>query len=148
MDKSVVEKFKFDDIDDLKRKPEIEAKGAVFGFPGGNGKRWMRVRAATSNNPFWRAQSDRILKQLREFELANAPDAMVKEFLAEKFAALLVVDWGNWEIDGVEIPFSAEACFALLMQTDDVYKLINGAVFRDENFRHERAELVLVEGKA
>ncbi len=147
MDKDTITRYTFDDVEEFKRRPEIEAKGAIFGFPGGRKKRWMRVAAATDNNPFWRAERDRIVKHLNDLQTAEAPAEVEKEYLAEKFAKLLVRDWGGWEAAGVEIPFSAEAVFALLMQTDDPYKLLRGVVFDDGKFRNERADLVIAEGK-
>ncbi len=65
--------FEFDDIEDLKRKPGIEAKGTRVGFPAAadGTKRWMRIAAATFNNPYWRAQQDRIIAQINAFAQAN-----------------------------------------------------------------------------
>lgn len=147
MDKDVLSRYKFDDVDEFKRRPELEAKGVLFGFPGGKKKRWMRIAAATENNPFWRAELDRIRKHLNELSAAEAPISVEKEYLAEKIAKLLIRDWGGWEADGVEIPFSTEAAFALLMSTDDIYQRIRGIMFNDANYRTERADLVLAEGK-
>lgn len=139
--------YTFDDIDEMKRRPDIEARGTRVGFPGGKGDRWMQIAAATSANPHWKAQQDRIRAQLKAFDVAKAPDDVVRAYLAEKYATLLVRDWGGWTSKGVPLPFSAEACTALLIQADDAYKIVNGLVWSDENFRAEEVKAVLEEGK-
>ncbi len=140
-------KYEFDDIDTMKRNPAIEAGGTRVGFPGGNGRRWMRIAAATSNNPLWKAHADSIRRQLKAFDLAKAPESEVRSFLAEKYARLLVRDWGEWYSKGVEIPYSPEAVTALLIEADDAYKIVNGMVWDDDNFRAEEVRAVLEEGK-
>jgi hypothetical protein len=72
----------------------------------------------------------------------------VRAYLAGKYASLLVRDWGGWTNAGVPIPFSVEACTALLIQADDAFKIINGMAYRDENFRTEEVKAVIEEGKA
>lgn len=139
--------YQFDDIEDMKRRPDIEARGTRVGFPGGKGDRWMRIAAATNANPYWKAQQDRIHAQVKAFNIAKAPDEEVRAYLAEKYATLLVRDWGGWTSQGVELPFSAEACTALLIQADDAYKIVDGLVWKDENFRAEQVKAVLDEGK-
>lgn len=140
-------KYEFDDIETMKRVPEIEARGTRVGFPGGNGKRWMLIAAATNNNPLWKAHADSIRRHLKALDLAKAPDSVVRSYLAERYAALLVRDWGEWTAGGVEIPYSKEAVAALLVEADDAYKIVHGMVWDDENFRAEQVRAVIEEGK-
>ncbi len=48
----------------------------------------------------------------------------------------------------MKVPFSKEACEALLISADDAYAIVHGMVYKDANFRNEEVEAVLKEGKA
>lgn len=54
--------YEFDNIEDLQRKPEIEAEGVELGL---DGDITLIVRAATDANPAWKAAMPTISKERR-----------------------------------------------------------------------------------
>lgn len=135
--------YSFDGIDELKRNREIEGKtGIRLEFPGG---RWIQVLAATDANPKWVARRDIITRETRRLANAKADDARYREFIVPHLVAGLCIDWGGWKNSGVEIPFSAPACKALLMEADDAYAAIMGVMNDDKNYRANRVEVLVAE---
>ncbi len=132
--------YEFDNIEELQRKPEIESEGTELGLAGGI---TLIVRAASDANPLWRAQSDKIAKEIRRLRNARATNARVKSFLAPKYAQLLVKDWRGVKSKGIEIPYSAEACTAFLLAADDAYAAVDEIVWDTQNFRGERVEAIV-----
>lgn len=137
--------YEFDDIEDAIRRPEIEGKtGTVVQFPR---NRWMRLLAATDANPKWAAQSEEINIELRKLENAKAPAQHVRHYLAGKFAECCVAEWGGWKSKGIDIPLSVEACSALLRSAFDYYNIVYTTVWDTKNFRGQRIQAVIDEGK-
>lgn len=133
----------FDDIDDLQRKPEIEGKeGTLVEFPGG---RWIRVLAASDNNPKWVARRKAIAAGTRRLAGAEANDARYRAFIVPFFAEALVIGWGGWKSKGVELPYTPAACVALLLKADDVYAALSATVYDDKKFRGDKIEVVIAE---
>ena len=132
--------YEFDGIEDLQRKRDIEAEGTELGLPGGI---TLIVRAATDGNPAWRAQSDKVAKELRRLRNARATNERLRAFLAPKYAELLVKDWRGVKSKGVEVPYSVEACTAFLKAADDAYAAIDEVVWDTQNFRGARIEAVV-----
>lgn len=138
-------KYEFDDIDDLKRNREIEEEGTIIGFAG---DRWIKVAAASDGNPTWRARSDKLIAELNRLRNAKAHNDKVRAFLAKAYAELLCRGWGGWTAGGEPLPFSREACEALLIAADDVYAAVDQIVWDTKNFRGARIEAVVEMGKA
>jgi hypothetical protein len=124
--------YKFDNIDALQRKRDIEAEGTELGLPGDIK---LIVRAATDANPSWRAASAGIMNELRRLRNARADNDRVRAYLAPLYARHLVKDWSGVKSDGVEVPFSVEACTAFLLAADDAYAAIDELVYDTKNFR-------------
>lgn len=132
--------YEFDGIEDLQRKRDIEADGTELGLPGGI---TLIVRAASDGNPLWKAQAEKIGKELRRLRNARATSDRLRAFLAPKYAELLVKDWRGVKIKGVDIPYSVEACTAFLKAADDAYAAIDEVVWDTQNFRGARIEAVV-----
>lgn len=128
-----METFKFDNIDQLQRRRDIECNGVRLGLPGDIE---LIVRAASDANPLWKAQSERINAQLRAFVTARAGEGEIRAYLARKFAELLVKDWPKApKANGEPVPFSVDACEAFLLQADDAFAALDGMVWETKNFR-------------
>lgn len=136
--------IEFDDIEDFQRNREIEAEGTIIGFSGG---RWIKVAAASDANPKWRARGEKILAEMNRLRNAKASPERIRAFLAKHYAECLGRDWGGWKSKGVEIPYSDEAFTALMIKGDDVYATIDQIVFETKNFRGQRIEAIVDEGK-
>jgi hypothetical protein len=136
--------YEFDDIDDFKRSRDIEEEGTIIGFAG---ERWIKVAAASDGNPAWRARSEKLTQELNRLRNAKAPNEKVRAFLAKAYAELLCRDWGGWKAGGTDLPFSREACEALLIAADDVYAAIDQVVWDTKNFRGARIEVTVDQGK-
>lgn len=137
--------FSFDDVDGLQRKPDIEGKtGTVVDFPG---DRWIRVLAASDNNPRWKPRMKIVSEGTRRLSNAQASNKRYREFIVPHIAEGLGVDWGGWKSAGVDIPYSAEAFKALLMTADDVYAAVLAVMHDDTKFRGDRIQVVADEGK-
>jgi hypothetical protein len=137
--------YQFDEIEDFQRNREIEGKtGAIFGWPG---DRWMRVLAATDANSRWRSRQQKITAEVNRLRNANASPQQLREYLARQYAECLVIDWGGWKSHGVDIPFSVDACTALLTVADDVFAVIDNSVYETKLFRGARIEAVADELK-
>lgn len=132
--------YEFDGIEDLQRKRDIEAEGTELGLPGGI---TLIVRAATDGNPKWKAQSEKIAKEMRRLRNARASNERLKKYLAPKYAELLVAGWRGVKSKGVEIPYSVEACTAFLLAADDAYLAIDEVVWDTQNFRGDRIEAIV-----
>lgn len=132
--------YEFDNIEDLQRKPEIESEGTELGLPGGI---TLIVRAASDANPLWRAQSDKIGREVRRLRNARAKNDRVRAFIAPKYAQLLVKDWKGVKSKGVEIPYSVEACTAFLLKADDAFTAVDEMVWDTQNFRGDRVEAIV-----
>lgn len=129
----------------LKRKPEIEAEGTWFEFAD---DRWIKIAAATDLNPRWNAVSETFFKEWRRLLNAKAPPARRRALQAHYFARHLCRDWSGFlSADDVEVPFSAEACEAMLLDLDDIFAAVAEIVFEDKNFREERVRVVVDQGK-
>ncbi len=127
MDKPTIE---FDDIEDLRRNREIEGDRQHLGWPG---DRWLQVLAATDANPRWRARQQKITAEINRLCNANAPRAKLRAYLAQQYAECLVIEWGGWKSNGVEIPHSTEAATALLLvSADDVFSVLDDGVLQHE----------------
>lgn len=136
-------KYHFDDIDGLKRKPEIEGKtGTVIDLPG---DRWIRVLAASDANPKWTAYRKAIAEGTRRLAGAEASDERYRRFIVPYYAEALCIDWGGFTNQGAEIPFSVSACKALLMMADDVYAAVAATVYDTKNFRGARIQALVDE---
>lgn len=132
--------YEFDNIEDLQRKPEIESEGTERGLPGGI---TLIVRAASDANPLWRAQSDKIGREVRRLRNARAKNERVRAFIAPKYAQLLVKDWKGVKSKGVDIPYSVEACTAFLLAADDAFTAVDEMVWDTQNFRGDRVEAIV-----
>lgn len=135
--------YQFDNIDDMKRNREIEGEtGTELGLPGGI---TLIVLAASDANPRWKEQSDKIFAELNRLKNARAPADKVRAYLSRKYAETLVKDWRGVTSSGVSIPFSVEACAALLVQADDAYASLDQIVYDTKNFRGARIEAIVGE---
>lgn len=135
--------YSFDDVDELQRQPEIEGTvGTVIDFPG---ERWIRVLAASDKNPKWKARQKIVGEGSRRLRNAEASDEKYRAFMVPHLAEALCIEWGGWKSGGTEIPFSTEACKALLMKADDVYRGVLDVVSDDKKFRGARVEVVVAQ---
>lgn len=133
--------YKFDGIEELQRKPDIEGKiGSVIDLPGG---RWLRVLAASDNNPKWVARRKIVSEATRRMSNADVSDERYRKFMVPHLAEALVIDWGGIKTDGVEIPFSVEACKAFLMVADDAFTAITEIIYDNKKFRGDRIEVIV-----
>jgi hypothetical protein len=133
-----VASYQFDNIDELKRNRDIERDGTWLGLPNGTS---LKVRAATDANTAWRAQSNKIANELRRLQNARDNDG-ARDYIAGKYAELLVADWKGVTANGEPIPFSVEACKAYLLAADDAYAAIDAIIYDTKNFRGQRIEAV------
>lgn len=137
--------YNFKNADRLKRNRTIEGEtGTEIGFPGGD---VLWVLAATDANPRWVKFGDEYINGLRRLQRANASDERVKAYQAEWFTNLFVLRW-DVKAEGDEpVPFSRDACRAYLMETDDVIPAIQQTAFNNQNFRGDKIEVAVDEGK-
>lgn len=137
--------YRFKNADRLKRNRKIEGEeGTEIGFPGGD-KLW--ILAATDANPRWVRFGDDYINGLRRLQRANANDDRVKAYQVEWFANLFVLRWEVKGEDDEPVAFSKEALKAYLMETDDVVPAIQRTAFDNQNFRGDKIEVVVGEGK-
>lgn len=137
--------FKFKNASLLKRNRKIEGEeGTEIGFNGGD---TLWILAATDANPRWVRFGDEYINGLRRLTRANASDERVKTYQVEWFTRLFVLRWDVKGENDEPIPFSAEACAAYLAETDDVVPAIQKTAFDNTNFRGDRIEAVVHEGK-
>ena len=130
--------YSFDNIDTLKRDRSIEGEiGTEIGLPGGI---TLRVLAASDANPRWRNRSDEITAELNRLRNARAPNERTRKYLSTIFSQTIVISWSGVKSHGVEIPFSAEACAAFLLQADDAYAATEAVIWDTKNFRGARVE--------
>lgn len=137
--------YNFKNADRLKRNRTIEGEtGTEIGFPGGD---VLWVLAATDANLRWVKFGDEYINGLRRLQRANASDERVKAYQAEWFTNLFVLRW-DVKAEGDEpVPFSRDACRAYLMETDDVIPAIQQTAFNNQNFRGDKIEVAVDEGK-
>lgn len=136
-----MKEYRFDNIGAMQRNREIEGeKGTELGLPGGI---TLFVLAATDANPKWRSRSEEITNELRRLNNAKATSDRVRTYLSRIYAETLVLGWANVKTEGVEVPFSVEACTAFLRQADDAYAAVDHVVYDTKNFRGERIEAVV-----
>ena len=136
--------YQFDGIEELERKPEIEAAGVELEIPG---NRFLIVRAATDANPQWRANGRKIVNELNRLRNAEAGAERIREFLARKYADYLIIGWRGVTTRGVEIDYHPDVGFEFLMRAFDVYQIIDAFVWDTKNFRAERAKAAVEEVK-
>lgn len=139
-------KYTFDNIEALQRNRDIEGeKGTEIGLPGGI---TLTVLAASDANPRWAKRSGQIRNELRRLEAALAPPERQRAYLSRIYAECLVKDWRGVKSDGVEVPYSVEACAAFLKLADDAFSAIDQVVYDTKMFRGERVEIAVEQGKA
>lgn len=137
--------FKFKNAGQLRRNRKIEGEeGTEIGFPGGD-RLW--ILAATDANPRWVRFGDEYINGLRRLQRANASDERVKAYQVEWFTNLFVLRWDVKGEDDEPVPFSKEAVRAFLAETDDVVPTIQKTAFDTLNFRGDKFEVVVGEGK-
>lgn len=137
--------YVFDNIEPMKRDRDIEGeKGTELGLPGGI---TLKVLAATDANPRWRNRGDEITAELNRLRNARAPNERVRKYLSTIYSQTLVIGWAGVKGNGVEIPFSAEACAAFLLAADDAYTAVDNVVYDTKNFRGARIEAIVEAAK-
>lgn len=135
--------YTFDNIGDLKRDRAIEGEtGTELGLPGGI---TLIVLAASDANPRWRGMHEAVTRHLNKLANARASAEATRKYLAGIYAQALVKDWRGVRSQGVEVPFSVEACTAFLMQADDAYAAVDKVVYDTKNFRGDRIEAIVSE---
>ncbi len=138
--------YQFDGIELLQRNREIEGTiGTEIGIPGGI---TLRVLAASDANPRWRQRGPEIRAELNRMTNAMASPAKQRAYLSRIYAECIVIGWQGVKNRGVEIPYSADACAAWLRKADDAFRAIERVIYEDTNFRGQRIEAVVAEGKA
>jgi hypothetical protein len=150
--------YKFGNIDHLKRNKDIEGEtGTELGIEGTNIT--LITLAATDNNVRWRSVRQRVSAELRRLGNAKAPDEKTREYLAGVYSEALVIGWYSLDdkgeklngiagADGELIPFSKEACKQFLMEAFDAYTALEAVVYESKNFRGQRVEVAIEQGKA
>lgn len=134
-------KYVFDDIESLQRNRELEGEtGVELGLPG---DRTLIVLAASDANPRWRQRSEAFRNELNRLQNARAPADKVRAFLANTYATTLIKGWRGIKSNGVDIPYSPEACTAFLLAADDAFAVIADFVYETKNFRASRVEAVI-----
>lgn len=132
--------YEFDNIEDLQRKRDLESEGVEVGLPG---EITLIVRAATDANPSWKANGDKISRELRRLRNARASNEQLRKYLAPQYARHLVKGWRGVRSKGVEVPYSVEACTAFLLVADDAYSAVDQIVYDTQNFRAARVETII-----
>lgn len=136
-----MKEYVFDNIGPMQRDRKIEGEtGTELGLPGGI---TLIVRAATDANPVWRNRSEEITAELNRLRNARATNDRVRTYLSRIYADCLVIGWSGVKSNGVEIPYSPEACAAFLRQADDAYAAVDNVVYESKNFRGARIEAVV-----
>ena len=136
--------YQFDDIEDLQRKLEIERDGVEVEIPG---DRFLTLRAASDGNPLWKKQAESILNEMGRLRNAKASAERLREFLAEKYATLIIKSWRGVKIGGQEIEYNPELGLAFLLQAFDVYTIVDGFVWDTKNYRTQRARVIVDDAK-
>lgn len=136
--------YQFDDIEDLQRKLDIERDGVEVEIPG---DRFLTLRAASDGNPLWKKQAESILNEMNRLRNAKASNERMREFLAEKYATLIIKSWRGVKIGGREIDYNPELGVSFLLQAFDVYQIVDGFVWDTKNFRSQRAKIVVDDAK-
>lgn len=137
--------YSFDNIDALIRNRDIEGEtGTELGL--GNGMA-LQVLAASDANPRWRARGDDILAEHNRLRNAKASPQKVRDWWSRIYAECLVIGWSGIKSNGVEVPFSVEACTAFLRKADDAFTAIENIVFETKNFRGQRFKAIEAEAK-
>ncbi len=139
--------FNFKNIDSLKRNREIEGSiGTTIGFRSSGIS--LQVLAASDANPRWREFGDTYMNEFRRLQRANAPQERIDKFLAENLTRIFVKDWtGVLDEAGNVVPFTQEACVALLLATDDIMPALLEVVSDNMKFRGARIEIIADELK-
>lgn len=139
-------KFKFGNIDSLKRNREVEGEtGAELGIGAGI---TLIVLAATDANPQWRARGEKITAELNRLRNAKADNDRTREFLAGVYSECIVKDWrGVVDGDGAPIGFTREACKAFLIEADDAFEAVGAVIYEHKNFRGARIEVTVEAAK-
>ena len=138
--------YSFDNIESLQRNREIEGEeGTEIGLPGGI---TLVVLAASDANPRWAKRNAQIRAELRRLEAAMASPERQRVYLARVYAECLVKDWRGVKSNGIEVPFSVDACTAFLKLADDAFEAVGAVVYDTKMFRGERVEIAVEQGKA
>ncbi len=139
-------KYNFANSAEYKRKRDIEAEGTPLYL---SHDRVMIIRAATDANPAWATQSEKFWNEIRRLSNQKASNDVVRKYVGQKMASLLVKDWSNFkdEETGIVIPFSVDACVAMFEDMEDVYDLVWDMVTNSKNFRGDRIEGIVEEVK-
>lgn len=139
------DEYQFDGIETMQRNRDIEGKtGTELGLPGGI---VLTVLAASDANPRWRNRSEEIGAELRRLANARATPVRQRQYLSRIYAECLVIDWRGVKSKGIEIPYSVDACAAFLKAADDAFAAVDAVVYETKNFRGQRVNAVIEEGK-
>ncbi len=137
--------YQFDGIESLQRNRDVEGKtGTELGLPGGI---VLTVLAASDANERWEKRRQDIGAELRRLTNAHASPARQRRYLSRIYAECLVIDWRGVKSKGVEIPYSVDACAAFLRIADDAFAAVDAMVYETKNFRGQRIEALVDEGK-
>lgn len=143
--------------DGLKRDAKIEGEtGTELGLEGGI---TLIVLAALDTNSRWKAKRLAAGQELNRLRNAHAPIADVRARTAQLYADAIVIGWYYVDADGKRhvgpldrsgdaIPFTREACVALLTTFDDAFAAVEATVYDSKNFRGARIEAIVDSGKA
>lgn len=137
--------YEFDNIKTMQRDRDIEGeKGTELGLPGGI---TLTVLAASDANPRWRNRSEEIASELNRLRNARATNDRVRRYLSRIYAECLVIGWAGVKSQGVDLPYSVEACTAFLRKADDAYAAVDNVVYDTKNYRGQRLEAVVEQAK-
>lgn len=123
----------FDNCEGMARDFDIEGKtGMPLTLPNGHE---LQVLCASEANPRWRAQAQKMTAELNRLSNQNVSNERVRLYMAAKYAELCVIGWKNVKKQGVEVPFSVEACTSYLRKYADAYRAVQRMVNDDAHFR-------------
>ena len=134
--------YEFGNVDHLKRDLAIEGEtGTELGLEGGI---TLIVLAATDANTRWKARREQVRAELNRLTNAKADAKRSRDYLAGVYADTIVKDWrGVMDKAGNAIPFSRDACKALLVQVDDAFTAVDAIIYDTKNFRGARIEAIV-----
>ena len=139
-------KYSFAVVDELVRERNVEGEIGV----------WLRVTdtiffhvlCQSDANPRYRELGPKRFRELRRQANAKATPEQITERWAELFTDCLILGWeGVVDTDNRPIPYSREACVAFIVAHPRLIKVIDKYTEDETNFRSERKDDAIEEGK-
>lgn len=117
-----------------------EREGITLDF-GPEIGRFVIARAGGANERYKAAARRIVGPHQRAIDMGLIGDDQARELIAECFAEAVILGWsGVKNAEGQEIPFSKQACKALLLELPDLFDCIRDEATKVSNFLQAKRE--------